>query len=211
MVSLGVIAIISMPVSNSSGCITQGGCMEYQWGYSFEEFDHYVFTPGFTTKEGIAYDPSEQNISPDLIDRLTNEVEDCLNSSFPNHTIPSDVATKSLCPTNTLPSSINRSSFVVKVANDWVLNCDKTQQVLPNPVIAGGSGCIAKGQNDIPCPCRWRAGIKCPNQLVVTPSFYLYKDVLIRFITSCSNPWGSQEFSLCATPTTDPLSDGSKN
>ena len=173
----------------SGGCETPSApCYSSQWGYSNGEFDRYIFIGSEKTQEGIIYDPSGQNISPQLIDRLTDEVEICLQQG------------------------IDRTSFQVKIAGDWVLNCDQTQQVLPDPVWEGWSGCYAKGQKPTAeCPfCRWRAGIKCPGTLITTPSFYLYKDVLIRFITGNPDPWGDPILAKCATPSTLPLSDGSK-
>lgn len=95
----------------------------------------------------------------------------------------------------------------MKVVSDWVPSCDHTQQLLPT--IAGPEGCVVKGLNPTEeCPCRYRVGIACPNVLVVTPSMYLYKDVLVRFVTSCADPWASPELHKCVSPSTTPLSDG---
>lgn len=158
-------------------------CDETQWGYAYGAFDHYDVRPTDITAKGIMFDPSGMPIAPALIDRLTDEVEACLSIS------------------------IIRTSFVVKVANDWIINCDGTQQLLP--VLAGSAGCIAKGLTPSEqCPCRWRAGIECPNAIVTTPSFYLYKDALTRFVTGNMDPWASPELAVCASPSTTPLSDG---
>jgi len=191
-----------------SGCISY--CDATEWGYSYGEFDSYNVNATKITTEGILFDPSDQNISPQLIDRLTNEVNNCLMNTFPNKSLPNDIITTSYCKQIKLPLPIDKTSFVVKIANDWVFSCDKTQQLLPTPVKAGGEGCISKGLTpNENCPCRWRAGIKCPNILITPPSFYLYKDILIRFITKCANPWNSAELAFCATPSTTPLSNGS--
>lgn len=188
-------------VPHESACGPDDSCSSQKWGYAGHEFDVYDVTHTSKTPKGISFDSSGMHISGELIDRLTDEVETCLNGFA--GTLPEDVSRASGCPTTTL-NPIDRSRFVVKVASNWQLNCDRTEQVLP--VLAGGAGCVAKGL--VPtqsCPCRWRAGIKCPNVLIVTPSFFLYKDVLIRYITGCINPWASPALAECATPTTQPL------
>lgn len=153
-------------------------CDPYRWGYLGAPFESYNVNLTHKTSSGIEYDPSGQNISPDLIDRLTMEVENCI------------------------PISIDRQSFSVKIVNDYVLSCDKTEQLLNTN--APNSGCYAKGEKPTEqCPCRWRSGIKCPNILVTTPSFLLYKDVLIRFILNNKDPWADTHLSVCATPTNE--------
>lgn len=178
--SLIIIPLFDMSISNCA----LSSCQEYNWGYNNGTFDQYDANPDYKTPEGISYDPSGLPISPELIDRLTNEVEFCLSKS------------------------INRYSFVVKIANDWIPSYQKDNELLP--VLAPIEGCDTKGLPHIPgFPCRWRAGIKCPNILITTPSFYLYKDVLIRFTQEIDNPWIDPHFAKCATPSTTPMSDGS--
>lgn len=184
-------------------------CSEYSWGYPANKFDSYSVNNIQLTPKGIQFDPSGQDISPLLIDHLTDEVEECLIKHFPNAKLSDHVYTYATCESKSIDIPIERSSFVVKITNDWVLSCDKSDQLLQTT--ADDIGCYQKGL--IPtqeCPCRYRAGIKCPNILITTPSMYLYKDVLIRFVTSCQNTWSVDELSECATPTTDPLSDGSE-
>lgn len=184
-------------------------CSELQWGYSDSEFDHYSVDANLITPQGTPYDPTGQPISPELIDRLTGEVETCLATALPGNILSKEIISNSHCSKTIVELPIPRQSFSVKIPNDWVLNCDGTEQVLPTPVMAGGLGCVAKGQTpSAQCPCRWRAGIKCPNTLIATPSMYLYKDVLIRFTTGCQNPWASPELAACATPSTTPLNNG---
>ena len=208
---IAILLILLLPIFDVgvSGCISSD-CDYYQWGYSDGEFDHYDVNTTQITNEGIVFDPTGQNISPQLIDILTNEVNDCLITTFPNKILSETIMNASYCDNIEMPLPIDKTSFVVKIPNDWILNCDNTQQVLPTPVKSGGDGCIDKGLTPTEfCPCRWRAGIKCPNMLITTPSFYLYKDVLVRFITGCANPWASPELAICASPSTSPLSDGS--
>jgi len=197
---------LSLIIVNCNSNIT---CSEYQWGYSEGEFDYYHPQFSSITNDGTHFDPMDQNISPQLIDQLTNQVEDCLHTTFPNSQLTDTVIHQSVCLNNRFTYPIDRKSFNIVVANNWVLSCDGSQQLLPQPVISGNAGCLAKGEtSSIQCPCRWRAGIKCPNVLITTPSFYLYKDILIRWITNCSNPWNSPELVNCANPSTNPLSLG---
>jgi hypothetical protein len=206
IIAMGVFLILI--ICDTDCVFPSATCSEYMWGYDNGEFDHYsdIHADHFTMS-GIAYDPSGQFISPELIDMITDETEKCLIKTFNSSVISAKIAEESYCERVDIKMPIDRKSFVIKIVNDWHLNCDKTQELLP--VHADDSACLAKGElPNIDCPCCWRAGIKCPNILITTPAFYLYKDVLIRFTTGCANPWGSQELSKCATPSTASTSDG---
>lgn len=157
-------------------------CYSARWGYYGLGDTHVTVAPTIQTPGGISVDTSGQNIAPALIDRLTREVSECLKVS------------------------INPGSFVVKVPGDWGLSCDKSQQVLS--ASAPEAGCAAKG---LTCnaKCSWRAFIQCPNAIVTTPSLYLYKDALVRFVTGSQDPWSDPALAPCVAPTTGPLDDGS--
>lgn len=181
----------------SSDCITSGTipetCSELAYGYIPGTFDSYTATLTDQTPTGIWYDPSGLSISPELLDRVTNEVDVCLLDN------------------GVILKPMDRSSFVIKIASNWIYSCDTTgyggeQELLP--INAPESGCDAKGEEDINCPCRWRAGIRCPNIIVTPPNLYLYKDSLIRFLLTIDNPWAGPPLSVCATPSTTPLSNG---
>ncbi len=205
---LTAIVFLLLPLSSiNTGCLS--GCDEATWGYLPGIFDRYQVSADYVTPGGTHYDPSGQNISPQLIDRLTHEVESCLLAEFPSGRISDHTMALSGCTGNAVLHPINRTSFLVKIANDWSYTCDMKQEVLPVSGL-GDAGCIAKGETPtVECPCRPRAGIKCPNVLIVTPSFYIYKDVLIRFLLDCTDPWASPELAICASPSTTPTSDGS--
>lgn len=192
-------------VPRSTGCLYN--CGEEHWGYTIGTFNAYKLGELHKTSKGIAYDPSGMNISPELIDRLTDEVEECIAKTYPGGAISKDLQVSAQCWGSSF-FPIDRSSFVVKIVSDWEYSCDKTQQVLP--VDAPEIGCFAKGQTPTEqCPCRWRAGIECPNILITTPSLYLYKDVLVRFLGTCADPWNTPVLAKCVEPTTTPLNDGS--
>lgn len=217
--NLTIVLLGALSLIGTTSC-EPDGCNYLHWGYSYQEFEHYDVNADHITPDGTLFDPTGQSISPLLIDRLTGEVSDCLLDAFPDKILPSSVTAEnaSYCNKNTLGSGtdhsldlpLDKTSIMVKIPNDWVYSCDGTQQLLPTPVIAGGEGCSEKGLDpDEFCPCRWRAGIKCPNIMITPPSFYLFKDALIRYLTGCSNPWASPELAKCANPTTLPLSNGS--
>ena len=195
LLSLFILLVFFISISSSApltGCV---GCDEAHWGYSSGAFDHYNFQGNLITPSGIAYDPSGQPINPELIDRLTNEVETCLLDN------------------KYITSKINRQSFNVIVANDWHLGCDEpgwgVNQLLP--VLADQEGCSAKGMTpNTSCHCEWRAGIRCPNSIITTPAFYLYKDALIRYTANIINPWADATIASCAQPSTAQLSDGTE-
>jgi hypothetical protein len=165
-----------------AGCTTPPPNYASRWGYLAK--DTYAVAPTQTTPAGVRYDSQGQAISGAVIDRLVGEVETCL------------------------AKTIDRSTFDVLIPKDWTLSCDHTQQVLPAEG-AGSMGCVAKGLRPTAgCPCRWRAYIKWPHTIVTTPSMYLLKDALVRFIVDTDNPWTDPHLAQCATPSTDPLSTG---
>jgi len=184
-----------------------GDCCDF---YEYKSQFHYQVRPSQSTTKGIAVDLTGQDVSLEVIDRLTDEVEACLKETFGVPPIlPEDVRQKAQCRDETFNLPIARKCLVVKIPDDWEFSCDKSQQVLPikstsyRPLDAL---CEAKGLEPTPeCPCRWRAGIQDDNIIVATPSLYLYKDPLIRLITGCNNPWGHPALSHCAAPSTPPL------
>jgi hypothetical protein len=169
-------------VATVAACATPPPNFASRWGYLAK--DEYRPAPTQVTPKGIHFDPQGQAISGQLIDRLTDEVEQCLQLS------------------------LDRGSFNVLVPSDWTLSCDGSQQVLPAEG-AGAMGCLAKRLTPTAeCPCRWRAYIKMPNVIVATPSLHLYKDALVRLVVDTDNPWADPKLAKCATPSTDPLSLG---
>ena len=184
-----------------SACQSDQNCQHYNYANQFNyETDFNQSTP-----QGIALDLSGQDISPELIDRLVDEVEKCLVENFGNPPVlPPVVVQDAQCRGKTFSLPIDRGCLAVKIPNDWQISCDGTQQVLPissTVYVAPDELCEAKGLTVTPeCPCRWRAGIQDDYILVSTPSLYVFKDPLIRMITGCNNPWGHPALSQCASP-----------
>lgn len=174
----------------------------------------YVVNATSFTPSGIRYDPSGLPINPELIDRLTDEVENCLMKAYPTGDItamyqqPDGLACGMTTPKHfTLP--VNRGCLTVKIAADWHLStaefAGSKQQLLHD--VASNTGDCGKGENG-PGACFWRAGVQDKVTIVTTPSMFVYKDPLVRIITGCAYPWSSPTMAACMTPTTTALSDG---
>lgn len=179
--------------------------------YDFPDQTSYEVNANLLSPKSIAIDTSGLNISTKLVDRLTDEVETCLIKNFGNPPIlPPDVQRDGSCPGETFQLPIRRQCLTVKVANDWFLSENEAdgskQQLLP--FVAGYGGC-GKGLSGDD-PCYWRAGIQDNLTIVTTPSFYLYKDPLVKITTGCTNAWFDAKLAACMLPTTKPLSDGSE-
>lgn len=205
-----VFFLIVVAFAAFAGC-TSGPCPELFPQLTQTTYD---VNATFVTPKGIHYDPSGLPISGELIDRLTDEVESCLTAAYPGGDItdtfqqPDGIA----CSTGqshhfTLP--VQRCCLTVKVAADWHLSTDtfagSKQQLLHD--VASETGDCGKGE-DGPGACYWRAGVQDETTIVTTPSFYVYKDPLVRIITGCAFPWSSPKMTVCMTPTTTALSDG---
>lgn len=198
--------------------IALGGCGATYCRQLFPQVTQtsYAVAATHTTPKGTHYDPSSLLINPRLIDRQVDEVEACLSAAYPDRFIEStvggrDVVDGAACGRShrfTLP--IDRGCLWVKVAADWHLSesefAGSKQQLLHD--IASESGDCGKGETG-PGACFWRAGVQDKVTIVTTPSFYVFKDPLVRIVTGCALPWSSPRLTACMTPTTTALSDGS--
>ena len=183
LITISLIDLLMVSLVGAGGSTAMVACEVGQCGTSYGftitgGVENYTTTADHTTKGGISYDPSGQDIDADLLDRLVNETEACLGQP------------------------IDRRSFRVKFAADWLLSSDGSQEELNS--YASQSGCLAKGLKG-DAPCHWRVLIACENVLVVPPSMYLLKDGLIR-LTTGRNPWIDGTITACANPNTPPLS-----
>lgn len=170
------------------GC-SSDDCAQFHFGSQFD----YEVHPAFTTPGGIKVDPTGQAVSAEMVDRLVNEVEQCLAEQFPGGKIPADVRVAAQCQSDSFDLPVRRC-FTVKVPDDWEWACAGSQeQVLPLAHTTNAPPdelCLAKGIVPTPeCPCRWRAGLQDDDIIVTAPNFRVFKDPLIRLITGCNNPW----------------------
>ena len=172
-----------------ASCGSSDECSSFLYGSQFD----YNIQPEFTTPGGIKVDPTGQDISAELVDRLVNEVEQCLAEQFPGGKIPAEVRIAAQCQAESFDLPVHRC-FTVKIPDDWELACaNSAEQVLPRShtiYVPPDELCLAKGIIPTPeCPCRWRAGLQDDDIIVTTPNFRVFKDPLIRMITGCNNPW----------------------
>lgn len=167
--------------------------------------------PNVYTPKNVWVDMSGLPVNLNKIDRVIDEVEACLRgfdtADGKNYIVPQSDAAGCRTATFTLP--ICRGCLIVKVANDWHLSetmfAGSYQQLLPS--FAGYGDC---GKDLAPGICFWRAGIQDNYTIVTTPSFYVFKDPLVRLTTGCDKPWSNAALTVCMTPTTHPLDDGSE-
>lgn len=182
-------------------------CQSKFW---YADQTNYDVNPQFTTPKNIEVDTSGLNINLSKVDRLTDEVEQCLTDTFGNPPVlPPDVVMNGQCVGTTFDLPIHRECLVVKVANNWFLSTNEyggsKHQQLP---YTNGGQCTNKGLP--PGVCYYRVGIQDNLTIAVPPSFYLYKDGLVRIVTGCRNPWLSDPLANCMAPTTNPLDDGTQ-
>jgi len=161
-------------------------CSRGDWGYTIAGgTKEYAVQETRVTPRGVHVDDALNQTPDESIDLLTDHVEQCL------------------------PQTIDRSSFVLKIPDNWHWACENSdvvrgkQQLLDSE--APEYGCTAKGiEPQADCPCRWRALIQCPNVIVATPNLYLYQDALIRWVTGSVNPWADEHLAQCASPILPP-------
>lgn len=178
--------------------------------HSYPNQTEYDVYPSALTPENIAVDVSKLNINLNKIDRLTDEVEECLIKTFGiNPRLSKETIINGECEQETFDLPIHKECLTVKVADDWFLSKYEyggtLHQQLP---YTNGGMCTNKG---LPAGvCYYRVGIQDGLTIAVPPSFYLYKDALVRIVTGCHNPWYAEQLANCMEPSTNPLGDGSQ-
>jgi hypothetical protein len=179
---LPAVSLALLAASSLCDCSPEERC-GIALGYAGPNWFEYSVAPNEVSPGGIRIDTTGQDISAVLVDQLTDQVETCLRQS------------------------IDRGALVVKVPNDWTVDTMTGQQLLS--LQAYPTGCVSKGETPSAAdPCRWRAVVQCPSTIVTTPSFYLYKDALVRWVTGSQDPWSDPALAPCVQPATNPLSNG---
>ena len=200
LLSFGQVACLPEPLDP----VVEWVDMSYRWVFDYDVH------PDRVTPKGIRVDDTGQDIDLELIDQLVDEVEECLYDEFgPEPVLTEDMRLWKIdvgsawCLNDSFVLPIDRSSIIVKIPDTWSLTCDKSQQILADR--SPDEGCTAKGLTPTEeCPCSWRAGFQPENVIIATPSLYLFKDPLIRLVTSCVNPW-TDRLAQCASPTVPKL------
>jgi len=160
-----------------------------------------------TTPKGIKVDLSGQNVSLELIDRVVDSVEQCMNDIFPDK-LPPSITGSGSCNDWSQESIgnykhyIDRGCITIKIPNTWLLSNDGTQMVLDRDAdeyLCAQKPNYIKGQG-----CHWRAGLQENNTIVALPDLYMLPDPIVRYMTSCYNAWVG-DLAKCAMPRTVPL------
>lgn len=169
------------------GCGNVGGQC-YDGNYA--NVTAYRISPDASSPSGISVDGS---VDLAKLDALTDSVEGCLNSKFPDGKMPAELVVAAHCLSDHVELHVHRDCLKVKVAPDWHVGC-QGEEVFPcsiDPVL-----CEAKGFTPTPeCPCECRSAIQDNGTIVVTPDLLMYEHDLIRLQTSCNYIWvpGLQE------------------
>lgn len=153
---------------------------EQKYGYYVQTSPAYAFEP-VTTESGILIDPSSNAIDFDYLEASVQEARECLATQ--GHTL---------------------GQVRVKVPDDWGMNDDGTEEVLP--FATRDRACKGKQATEA-APCRFRAIVQCATNgapcepiAVVTPNMKLLKDALTRIATGSTNPWEDPTLAPCAMP-----------
>lgn len=124
-----------------------------------------------STLSGIQVDSTGQIVDLNKIDRLTSELEQCLNIL------------------------IKRSCLYVKIPNDWFYSSCTGEELLDIP--APPNLCQEKSLDIQKCSCYWRVAIQNDNTIITPPGFKLYKAELARMVTGINDIWHSKEIVEC--------------
>lgn len=158
------------------------------------------------TPNGIPVDKAGMMYDLKRIDTITLEVKECLKKNFLNLTFSQEVREKANCSGSSNFESQYWQAFKygcwqVKIDPNWSVGCSGNQILSQGPPVPPGTQC--GGKKDMittrDCPCRYRMAVD-GKTFVITPDARLFKDGLVRAITSCTNPWGHKLLSECASP-----------
>lgn len=122
-----------------------------------------------TTKSGIKVDTSNQEVDLDKIDRLTEDLEKCLQGFG--------------------YKAVKRCGFNIKIAPDWRQQDCAGGQLFPCLDSSFAHGC----QNE-KCACGCYGVIQYPSSIITTPDLKSYKHELIHLVTFSVH--GDQEKNL---------------
>jgi hypothetical protein len=177
-------------------------CEEYQ--SSYYNVHNYEIGQTTYTWNTIEVDTTGQEVDLSLVDQMVTAVEDCLADIG---TLSYEEGRAAWCLRSTenrfiIPREIKRECLLIKIPDNWVMSCDGKEQLLRNK--APFEGCRQKGFGEDPnCPCRWRAAIQDTWIIVVTPNLRLLGDPLVKLVTDCDYPWGSEKLARCANIPTE--------
>ena len=157
------------------------------------------------TPAGIPVDKAGMMYDLSRIDDMASEVKNCLHKNFPDFKISKEVRESANCSKLEFKDEYwaawNYGCWQVKIDPDWSIGCSGNQILSQGPPVPPGTRC--GGKKDMittkDCPCRYRVAVD-GKTFVITPDARLFKDGLIKAVTSCKNPWGHKLLSECANP-----------
>lgn len=204
---VGVNFIAGMMSLCVSGCIsypdklTDCGMYELSSMYSVE----YDVNIDAHTPDGIPVDTAGRTYDLEMIDEMALEVKECIKKNFPSFSVSKEVRLAASCSNvnfaDEYRNTWNYGCWRVKFDPNWSIGCSGNQILSQGPPMPPGKQC--GGKKDVittkECPCRYRAAVY-DKTFIITPDAKLFKDVLVRAVTSCKNPWGHPLLSECASP-----------
>lgn len=124
------------------------------------------------TPNGIALDDPGNLLDDEEIDRVVNEVEECLGRGVKK---------------NCLIIKIPKDFYISPCSGKLLFPCNINKQI-----------CIDKGlEVSEECPCHCRSIIQDENYIITTPDLENFKGELVRMITGINNPWINEDVSMC--------------
>ncbi len=159
----------------------------------YTNYTSYKVSPNKTLSNGIKLDDTENPLTKEEIQTLTNRIEAIFSCSL---NVIASMKDKSFqndwsCtlqdkPSNQFRVKIERDCLVIKIAKASKSPCTGWYVLdnAPAPV----EGCDAKGQQALVCPCKWRNVIQDDN-IIITSKEGLYLWELSSLITGCRYIW----------------------
>lgn len=171
---------------------------------SYAYYVHYSVNIDSKTPDGIPIDKGDVNVDLELIDEMSLEVKECLKKNFPTLSVTSQQRIEGECSdtefSNSYHAAFNYGCWQVKFDPQWTISCSGHQILSQGPPMRPGEKCGGKNLDPTKeCPCRYRMAV-FEKTFVITPDAQLFKDGLVRSITSCKNPWGNKLLAECASP-----------
>jgi hypothetical protein len=169
--------------------------------YMFAEAAQYKINSYVISNTGLKIDDETNSVDIKEIDKIFTTVYDCLLNEFPDRILHNDVLNTSWCyneRAHIREIEICKDCISIKIPNNYSYSItDPNEQVLADT--APKEGCLAKGQNrDFKkYPCKYRGLITEDNIIVVTPSLHLLPDMIVKYASNCSYPYGSDKLSKC--------------
>lgn len=205
-IAIGV--VFGMGIVSVPNCITYpdnlSDCGMFDLSYAY--YVDYSVNIDAYTPNGIPVDTAGiGTYDLAMIDEMALEVKECIKKNFPSLSVSKEVRQSAACSSVDFSdeywSAWDYGCWQVKFDPYWEVGCSGNQVLSQGPPVPPGTQC--GGKKDMittkACPCRYRMAV-FEKTFVITPDARLFKDGLVRAVTSCKNPWGHELLSECARP-----------